>query len=327
MKDIREQVLSRTLDNSLVMVLVGLCLAAGILSDRFLTGENWFNILNNFAVTGIVSFGVAAVMIAGGIDLSFGSILACCAVLAAALHSYPFVVPLAAAVLLGGLLGGMNGCVVAYAGVNPLIATLGTQWLYLAALLIVTGGGLVHGGSDGFIGIVGQGRFLSVPVPVYILLFACAVTAFVLRRTRFGRHLYAHGSNAGALTCAGVDARRVYARAFVFMGVLVGLAGLVLSARLVGVRPTEGGRYLLTVLTAVILGGVSLHGGTGSIFQVLIAVLVLGVIDNAMVLFAIPYKDQQVIRGVVFIASVLYNNAAVRWRESLLRARPAPAEG
>ena len=305
------------LENSIAVVFVILCAFTAFHSSQFLTWANWLNILNNFTVTAIVAFGVTLVMIAGGIDLSFGSILACCAILATWLQPYPLIVPVAAALLLGVFLGTLNGALVTLLGVNPLIATLGTQWLYLAALLIATQNSLVQGNTDNLFHLLGQGSVRGLPIPIFFLFGTGALAWSLLRATRLGKYIFAHGSNPGALACAGVNASRVYMLAFSAMGLLIGMAGVVLSARLTGVRPTEGSRYLITVLTAVILGGVSLHGGIGSIPHVLIAVLVLGVMDNSMVLFAVPYKDQQVIRGTLFVVSVVYNNVVLHWRASL----------
>ena len=296
------------LNNSIVMVLLALCAIMAVLSDKFLTTANWLNILNNVAVTGIVSFGVALVLIAGGIDLSFSAILACCAVLAAWLEPWGFWPAVLGSLALGGVLGATNGFLVAKIQTNSLITTLGTWWLYYSLLFIITRGRLVQGGGEGLFHFVGHGKVLGIPVPVFVLVMTCLVVWIVCRYTVFGKYIYAHGSNRQGLYYAGVNVARVYGLTFVAMGVLVGLAGIVLSSRVVGVRPTEGDRYLLIVLTSVLLSGVSLSGGRGSIPHVLVAVLVLGVLDNSMVLLAIPYKYQQVVRGCVFILSVLYSN-------------------
>jgi ribose/xylose/arabinose/galactoside ABC-type transport system permease subunit len=131
---------------------------------------------------------------------------------------------------------------------------------------------------------------------------------FIARKTVFGKYIYAHGSNREGLRYSGVNTKRVYLFTFVLMGLFVGIGAIVLSSRLVGVRPVEGYRYLIFVLTAVLLSGVSLSGGVGSMFHVLVAVIVLGVIDNGMVLLSVEYKYQQMIRGCVFIIAVVYNN-------------------
>jgi len=295
-------------NNSIVFILIGLSIFSGILSDKFFTLRNWLNILNNFSVPGIVSCGVALVLIAGGTDLSFGSILAFCAVFAAFLQPQNYLLAIFLPVILGAFLGFINGLMVAKIKTNPLITTLGTQWGYFASLMIITGGNLVQGNSQGPFNFIGHGKIWNIPFPIFMFLTVGIITWFISRKTLFGKYLYAHGSNKNALFCSGVKASSIYLKTFIIMGLIVGFGGVVLSSRMIGVRPTEGSRYLINVLTAVILGGVSLNGGIGSIFNVMVAVIVLGVIDNSMVLLGVAYKDQQVIRGCIFILSIIYNN-------------------
>ncbi len=296
------------LNNSIIFILLGLSIVSGILSNKFFTLRNWMNILNNFSVPGIVSCGVALVLLAGGIDLSFGSILAVCAVFAAYLQPQSFILAITLPVLLGSFLGYINGLMISKIGANPLITTLGTQWGYFAVLMILTGGNLVQGNNKGPFNFIGNGKILNIPFPIFMYLAVGIITWFLSRRTLFGKYLYAHGSNKNALFCAGIKSSSIYLKTFVIMGLIVGIGGVVMSSRMIGVRPTEGSRYLINVLTAVILGGVSLNGGIGSILNVMVAVLVLGVIDNSMVLLGVAYKDQQIIRGGVFIISIIYNN-------------------
>ena len=307
-------------NNSIVFILIGLSILSGALSNKFFTIRNWLNILNNFSVAGIVSCGVTFVLIAGGIDLSFGSILSSCAVFAAYLQPQNFILAISLPILLGSFLGLLNGLMIAKIGTNPLITTLGTQWGYFAVLMILTGGNLVQGNSTGPFHFIGNGKVLNIQFPIILFLIIGLITWFISKKTLFGKYLYAHGSNKNALFCSGVRASSIYLKTFVFMGLIVGIAGVVLSSRLIGVRPTEGSRYLINILTAVILGGVSLNGGIGSILNVMVAVLVLGVIDNSMVLLGVAYKDQQIIRGCVFILSIIYNNYLI-YRSEVFRRK------
>ena len=308
MKDVSKRLAQLCLSHSIVAVLILLSVAMALLSDKFFTAANWANVLNNLAVPGIVALGVALVVIAGGIDLSFSSMLAACAALAAWLQPQNFWLALIGPLALGAALGAFNGLLIVKLGANPLISTLGTQWLFLAALFIITGGGIVQGNMEGPFHLIANGRLAGVPLPILLLLLLAAATSFLTTQTSLGKYIYAHGSNNCGLRFAGVNANAVYLKTFVLMGLIVGVAGIVLSSRLGGVRPTEGNRYLIVVLTAVLLSGVSLNGGVGSLFHVLIATVVLGVIDNGMVLLAVEYKYQQMIKGCVFILAILYNN-------------------
>ncbi len=312
MRQVARQAVWLGMNHSILGLLVLLCLAMALLSDRFFTLTNWANILNNLSVTGIVSLGVALVIISGGIDLSFGSILACCAVLATWLQPQGLWPAVVGPLILGAALGGFNGLIVAKIGANPLIATLGTQWLFSATLLIITAGQLVQGARGDLFHAIGNGRLAGVPFPIWLLFTTAGATWFLARHTLIGKHFYAHGSNAQGLRLSGVNAERVYLFAFVAMGLLVAVGGILLSSRLVGVRPTEGQQYLIIVLTAVLLSGISLSGGVGSIFNVVVAVVVLAVLDNGMVLLGVEYKYQQMIRGTVFILSIIYSKHMIR---------------
>ncbi len=305
------------MNHSILGLLVLICLAMVFLSDRFLTLANWANILNNLSITGIVSLGVALVIISGGIDLSFGSILGCCAILATWLQPQGFWTAIIGTLFLGATLGGFNGLLVAKIKVNPLITTLGTQWLFSAVLLILTGGQLVQGIRGDLFHKIGNGQLAGVPFPIWLFFSMAGITWFIARYSLIGKHLYAHGSNAQGLRLSGVNADRIYLVAFILMGLLVAVAGILLSSRLVGVRPTEGRQYLIIVLTAVLLSGVSLNGGVGSILNVVIAVVVLAVLDNSMVLLGVEYKYQQMIRGLVFILSIIYSNQMIRQLSSV----------
>ena len=174
------------LSHSIVVVLLVISAAMGLLSDRFFTADNWLNILNNLAVPGIVACGVALVVIAGGIDLSFSSILACCAVLAAWLQPHSFCLAVIGPLLLGALLGAFNGLVVAKVGANPLITTLGTQWLFLAVLFILTGGGVVQGDTQGPFHLIANAAPCGVPLPIAILLLAALAAWFLATHTNLG---------------------------------------------------------------------------------------------------------------------------------------------
>jgi len=306
------------LGNSILIVFVVLCVAIGIASDKFFTLKNWLNLLTNFSVIGIVAVGVTVVLIAGGLDLSFGPILGCCAILATLFQPSSFWLAIFLPPLLGAALGSVNGIIIARAGTNSLITTLGTQWLFYSALMIITEGHLVQGNQKTFFREIGYGKVLGIPFPPILMIVVCVVVWFILRRTLFGKYVYAHGSRKQALSYAGVNAKNVYMFTYILMGAVIGVAGVLFSARMIGVRPTEGSKQLIPVLTAVILSGVSLTGGVGSVWNALIASLTLGVIDNAMVLMAVQYKNQLMIRGIIFILAIIYNNFMIARRDVYL---------
>jgi ribose transport system permease protein len=311
------------LNNSIVLVLAILVAVMSVASEQFFTLANLLNIVSNYSITAIVACGLAVVVFAGGIDLSFGSIISCCAILATKFSFYPVWIPILLTLLLGSLLSGINGLFVAKVGIDSFIATLATQGAFLAAVLIITTGHFVLGSDSSTFHYVAHGYLLGVPNPIVILVGVYLASWFVLRKTLFGKYIYAHGSHRNALASVGVNTSNIMLSAYLFMGIIVAIASILVSSRLIGVFSDEGPRYFIVVLTAVILSGINLSGGSGSLFNVLVAVMVLGVIDNAMVLLSVDYKNQQIIRGCIFILSVIYNNGMGRSRENYLKRRSA----
>jgi ribose/xylose/arabinose/galactoside ABC-type transport system permease subunit len=319
MKRLSDRIVMFLLNRSILMVLIAIVGIMSVASDKFFSLPNFLNILNNYAITAIVSCGVAVVVFAGGIDLSFGSIISCCAILATFFSSRSIWIPVSLTIFLGAFLGFADGVLVAKIGINPLIATLGTQGLFYSALLIVTSSHFVLGSDKSLFHQIGHGNIAGIPFPIYLLLGVFLASLFVLRYTLFGKYVYAHGSQKTALFCAGVNSSNILMSSYIFMGVLVAIGSILVSSRLIGVLPMEGSRYFLVVLTAVILSGVSLSGGSGSLANVLIAVMVLGVLDHVMVLLAIEYRNQQMIRGCIFILAVAYNNLMLKAKDAFLK--------
>jgi ribose transport system permease protein len=307
------------LSNSIVLILVILVIVMSIVSEQFFTLANFLNIISNYSITAIVAAGLAVVVFAGGIDLSFGSIISCCAILATKFSFSPVWIPILLTLLLGSLLGAFNGVFVAKVGIDSFITTLATQGLFLAAILIITTGHFVLGSDTSTFHYIAHGFLLGIPNPIVILIAVYLACWFILRKTLFGKYIYAHGSHRIALVSVGVNASNIMLSAYVLMGIIVAIGSILVSSRLIGVFSDEGPRYLMVVLTGVILSGINLSGGSGSLINVLIAVLVLGVIDNGMVLLSVDYKNQQIIRGCIFVLSVIYNNAMTKSRESYFK--------
>jgi ribose transport system permease protein len=200
MRKLIDRIVFFSLNNTIVLVLILLCVLLGILSDNFFTSPNLLNILNNFAVRGIVAFGVAVVIFAGGIDLSFSSILVCCAILATYLQPKPVsILAVILPLLLGAGLGLINGLIVAKLGINPLIATLGTQWVFQASLFLITRAGQFQGKTDNYFHYFGHGKILNIPFPIFLLLACCVLCWVITKKTLLGKYIFAHGSKSEAL--------------------------------------------------------------------------------------------------------------------------------
>lgn len=297
-------------DNSLGLLVILIVLAAilAVVSPYFLTATNLLNIGRGIAIVGILAVGETIVIIAGGFDLSVGSTMAASGMAAAWLISQGIPLPLAfaAAITIGVIVGFLNGVIISYGRINPLIATLATLAIVRGLSYVISGGREIVV-SDPVFQAFGSGTLLGVPYIVILLVAAFAVFAWLMPRTLFGRYAYAIGSSAKAAQRAGVPVKRWRIAYYVTSGALAGIAGLVFVARTGNAQPSAALGIELDVITAVILGGTSLNGGRGRIWGTFIGLLLLGVVNNGLILAGVPAFWQQVVKGVILLLAVLHD--------------------
>ncbi|MAB81674.1 MAG: ribose ABC transporter permease [Planctomycetes bacterium] len=294
-------ILSQT--QSLVgLVLVGAIFA--ILSDAFLTEYNLLNILRQSAVTAILAAGMTFVIIAGGIDLSVGSVVALTGVIAAG--SMRDGTPVWAAVLIalaiGLAFGAVNGVAVAVLKIPAFIATLGTMTIGSSVALAYTEGLPISGLPEAFT-YLGQGFVGPIPTPVVIAFVVVVLCAVLLRRTLIGRYAFAIGGNEKASFLSGVRTTRWKITMYALLGVLGGIAGVVLTARQNSGQPTAGAGIELIVIAAVVIGGTSLSGGRGSVWGSIAGAVLITVINNGLNLLNVsPYFQGMFVGGLILLA-------------------------
>lgn len=287
------------------LILLGIVFSAT--SDVFLSPRNFLNIVDQVTVLGILALGMTGVIIIGGIDLSVGSILAVsCMVFGWLPQDYGVSYPLAAviALLAGGACGLVNGLLITRAKLPPFIATLTVMSVGRGLANLTTGGEQVVGYPDWFtqLATIRHLGFLSATVAMFVLL---ALAGWVFLRYRAtGRSLYAIGGNGEVARLAGIKVLPLTVWVYVTSGVLAGLAGLVLSARLDSSQPSAGLGYELDAIAAVVIGGASLSGGIGGIGGTVVGVLIIGVLHNGLNLVGVSPFIQQVIIGCVIAAAV-----------------------
>lgn len=288
--------------------LILLFLVIAVLNDSFVEPSNLRNLLRQVSINALISFGMTFVILTGGIDLSVGSILALSSALMAS-----FIVkgmnPEAAiftAVVIGTLLGAVNGVVIAYGKVAPFIATLATMTIYRGLTLVYTNGNPISGLSDDpiFTGF-GQGYLADIPVPAIVMLITFLILFFVLRKTPLGRQTYAVGGNEKVSYIAGIRINMVKIFAYAITGCLCAVAGAILTSRLNSAQPTAGLGYELDAIAAVVLGGTSLAGGKGKITGSLIGALIIGTLNNGLNILNVSSFYQQVVKGIVILLAVL----------------------
>ena len=290
----------------IALVLISIVLT--FLSPDFLTLNNILNVMRQVSINALIAFGMTFVILTGGIDLSVGSILALSSVLIAGWITAGMD-PVLATLLgigVGGVMGLINGVVIYQGRVAPFIATLATMTIFRGLALVVTDGRPVTGLHSDFFSMLGGGCVASlVPVPVIWMLAAFAVLWFVLRKTTFGRHVYAIGGNEEASLISGVRVSQIKPAVYALSGALSAMAGVILTSRLNSAQPNAGSGYELDAIAAVVLGGTSLAGGRGWIVGTLIGALLIGVLNNGLNLLGVSSFYQQVIKGAVILLAVL----------------------
>jgi len=297
-------------DSSLGLLAILIILSAilALVSPYFLTANNLLNIGRGIAVVGIMAVGETIVIIAGGFDLSVGSVMAASGMVAGwlVMMGVPLPVAFAAAITVGVVIGFLNGVIISYGRINPLIATLATLAIVRGLSYVISGGRELIVSNPDFQAF-GVGTVLGVPYIVILLVATFAVFAWLMPRTRFGRYAYAIGSSAKAAQRAGVPVKRWRIAYYVTSGALAAVAGLVFVARTGNAQPSAGLGIELDVITAVILGGTSLNGGRGRIWGTFIGLVLLGVVNNGLILAGVPAFWQNVVKGVILLLAVLYD--------------------
>jgi ribose transport system permease protein len=293
-----------------VVGLVGLCILLWILTPHFLTVSNALNVMEQTAINAVVAVGMTYVIIAGGIDLSVGSLVALSGVVLAGALKAGWSTPLAivAALAVGAGAGLVNGLVIAFGRLPPFIMTLGMMSVARGAALLVTDGRPISGFDAGFRSIA-TGRLFGVPAPILLTLAIYLVAHFVLARTRFGRYVYGIGGNEEATRLSGVNVRFHKTMVYVVSGVTSAIAAILLTARLNTAQPIAGIMYELDAIAATVIGGTSLSGGEGGLAGTLIGALTMGVLRNGLNLLGVSSFLQQLVIGVVIIAAVLVDLA------------------
>ena len=298
-----------------------LCLVLSLLSDKFLTVDNGWNVLRQISVNVCISVGMTLVVLTAGIDLSVGSVLALSGAIAAGLLKSGIELPgndlfigftilgaVLAGLITGSLLGCFNGWIITRFKVPPFVATLGMLTIARGLTMLWTKGYPISGLGENF-AYIGTGWFLGIPILVWIACVVIAAAIFISNKTAFGRYIYAIGGNENASRLSGININKVKILVYTIAGGLAAIGGIMVTSRLDSAQPNAGMSYELDSIAAVVIGGTSLSGGRGTIMGTVLGAIIIGVLNNGLVLLDVSPFWQQVVKGFVILLAVIIDKA------------------
>lgn len=291
-----------------ILALIILMVFVSILNPTFLQANNLMNLMRQLIINGFIALGMTFVILTGGIDLSVGSTLALTSAIFAGLLQNGVNTGLAILITvgLGLVLGLINGLLITKGKLAPFIVTLATMTIFRGLTLVYTDGRPIAGPKDNFaFKFLGKGQFFGIPFQVILFILAFLLLWIILNKTALGRKIYAVGGNEKASYISGINIDKVKICVYVVSSLMAVLSGLVLTSRLNSAQPTAGAAYEMDAIAAVVLGGTSMTGGSGSLTGTLIGILILGVLNNGLNLLGVSSFYQQIVKGIVILIAVL----------------------
>lgn len=309
---------------ALFVVFMIMVIILSIISPTFMTPQNIINIFRQISINGILAIGMTFVIILGGIDLSIGSLAAVTGVVSAIILERIPGIPVIAIIIgiaASALLGAVVGFMVSKFKIAPFIATLAMLTVARGIALVIAEG-IPHTIKDPFYVSLGNGYLwetsspsqISIPTPVLIFAIVAVISMIILYKTKFGRYVYAVGGNEQATRASGVHVAKIKMWVFIFNATLCGIAGTVLAGRITSGQPAAATGYELDAIAAVIIGGSSLTGGAGKIGGTILGALIIGVLNNGLVLMGVSSYYQQIIKGVIIAAAVILDQRTKNMR-------------
>lgn len=292
---------------AILWVMIVLVIIMSFISPTFFTSQNLLNVAKQASITSVIGVGMTFVLITGGIDLSVGSVMALSGTLAASVAVADKNLPIGLAILtgvgLGALCGLVNGLGVSYIGFPPFIMTLGMMTIARGIPLVYTNGTPIFGLSDAFNSLANS-RILGIPTLVYYMIAVSAVGYIILSRTVLGKRIYAIGGNEEAARLSGVPVARLKMLVYVFSGFLAGIAGILICSRITSGNGTAAEGYEMNAISAAVIGGVSMTGGSGSVLGMVVGAMILTIIQNSFDIMGVNSFYQDIIKGIIILLAV-----------------------
>ncbi len=289
--------------------IIAMALVTGLIEPRFLSGENLLNISRQLAPLMILVAGQVFAVISGGLDLSVAATLALAGVIGILVMNATgsIVIGLATMVGVGLGVGLLNGLIIVSFGVSPLIVTLGMWSIAKGLALILTGGSPIYDVPGELVDVIGYGTVAGIPAPAVVAIAMLALGAVILRYTVFGRYVYAIGSNPVAAFNSGINVKLHTTLVYVVCGGMAGVAAVVFTSWVSAAQPTAAAGYELQSLAAVVVGGVALTGGSGSMLQAFYGALILGMLSNVLNMAGVSSFYQVLAVGLVIVIAVIFD--------------------
>ncbi len=308
------------------MGLVILCAGLSVMTDKFATVTNFFNVVRQITINLYLACGMTFVILLGGIDLSVGSVIAVTGCISAGMITWlglPVPVGIVVGIFFGLLIGALNGYVVSRTTIPAFIVTLATMNAGRGAARIYTHARTIAVLDDSYT-FWGMGSIAGIPIQLYLIIAVVILSSYILNRTQMGRHIYATGGNRMAAEYSGINVKKVTLFVFCFSGLLASLAGVLTVGRTFTATMIMGDGAEMDAIAAVVLGGTSMSGGKGSISGTVIGVIVIGVLKNGMNLLGIDSSWQYVVQGIVILIAVYIDfikseGASLSWIRLLKR--------
>ena len=291
----------------ILWVMVALIIVMSMISPTFFTSRNLINVAKQASITSIIGVGMTFVLITGGIDLSVGSVMALSGTLAASAAVAEKNIPIAIVILIGAgigtLCGLINGIGVSYVGFPPFIMTLGMMTIARGIPLVYTNGTPVFGLSEAF-NTLANSRILGIPTLVYYMVIISVIGYIILSKTVLGRQIYGIGGNEEAARLSGVSVARLKMLVYVFSGFLAGIAGILICSRITSGNGTVAEGYEMNAISAAVIGGVSMTGGSGSVLGMVVGAMILTIIQNSFDIMGVNSFYQDIIKGIIILLAV-----------------------
>jgi inositol transport system permease protein len=297
---------------STLAILVLLVLLLSVTTPSFRTVGNMVNILKQVSIIGIISCGMTLVVISGCLDLSVGSVFSLLNVIIISLQQRSNLLAIAVALIVAVLIGLFNGVIITAFDMNSIIVTLGSLSLIGGLALLYTNGAIIHGISDTWFSVIGKDRVFGIPVHVLVFLFVALIYQILLTGTSLGKKIRYVGVNPEAARIAGIRTGKIRTLTFIISSLSVAVAAIIYSSRMVTGSPVTGVGYEFSAITALVVGGISLRGGSGSILGTIIGVLILAVIVNALTLYNVTFSIQNIVKGFLIISAIIADIRARR---------------